>query len=593
MNISPILIGQNVVKEVVLQPQMGVRSLWKILKPSAKRAVPSDMKLAIDASIWIHHYKYLRDDEIVYFLSKRIIKLLYHRIQPIFVFDGKAPEIKRRAIELRRNEKVCGICGTGDICEHGMMLRKECMDEIDAEVIRRMESHEYNWGDITRDCLEESTDGVCEEDIYWVMEEDKDELLALDFLASKDLSKSQKLKRLVEMRERRKCRVNYNSEGMDVFSTLQIENVKKRNAVSRNIRELEGDKHRRIQGDCKTTYELSKYRKKLPDRRGHCKEKESTLSPRSAEGEDSESVYEALLDIDVTDSGGSEPTSHHPIDLDSYPGLVRLMKRYEEVETTDEAEEHTQKDMVDGRVLKCPEERSMGGFFSEGSGVMSNRDIEELFETSGDVMSLNKQERYADIEKDDRGNKGVFDYINVGGDEGNRVLRQMKKTLDAFNISYMNAPMEADSQCGFLSYNKVVDGVITDDNDVLLYGGVVYRNFFRKNKQIERYSLDDILECLELRREDLIRLSYMLGSDYTPGIRGIGPVKALESIRDGTVREEDIGILLKLYLSPVVEKISGFQPPRICRSTIAGFYEQSNLEKEKVDEILFFLDKLR
>lgn len=45
-----------------------------------------------------------------------------------------------------------------------------------------------------------------------------------------------------------------------------------------------------------------------------------------------------------------------------------------------------------------------------------------------------------------------------------------------FGLPYIIAPMEAESQCAWLDEAGLVDGVVTDDNDVFLFGGQrVYR----------------------------------------------------------------------------------------------------------------------
>lgn len=62
----------------------------------------------------------------------------------------------------------------------------------------------------------------------------------------------------------------------------------------------------------------------------------------------------------------------------------------------------------------------------------------------------------------------------------------------------------------------VVDGVVTDDNDVFLFGGRhIYRNLFENKKYVEEYRSSDVERELGLDREKLIRMALLLGSDYT------------------------------------------------------------------------------
>lgn len=78
----------------------------------------------------------------------------------------------------------------------------------------------------------------------------------------------------------------------------------------------------------------------------------------------------------------------------------------------------------------------------------------------------------------------------------------------------------------------MVDGVITDDNDVFLFGAkTVYRNFFEEKKYVEEYRADQLAADLALTRDKLVRLALFLGSDYTEGVQGVGIVNAMEVSR--------------------------------------------------------------
>lgn len=51
-----------------------------------------------------------------------------------------------------------------------------------------------------------------------------------------------------------------------------------------------------------------------------------------------------------------------------------------------------------------------------------------------------------------------------------------QELLQLFGLPYIIAPSEAEAQCAWLDANGLVDGVVTDDNDVFLFGAKhVYR----------------------------------------------------------------------------------------------------------------------
>ncbi|WWC62039.1 uncharacterized protein I303_104627 [Kwoniella dejecticola CBS 10117] len=109
------------------------------------------------------------------------------------------------------------------------------------------------------------------------------------------------------------------------------------------------------------------------------------------------------------------------------------------------------------------------------------------------------------------------------------MIMQIQTLLRHFGIPYITAPMEAEAQCAKLAELGLVDGIITDDSDVFLFGGIqCFKNIFNDAKYAECFLSTDIERELSLTRDRLISLAYLLGSDYTIGLPGVGPVVALE-----------------------------------------------------------------
>ena len=105
--------------------------------------------------------------------------------------------------------------------------------------------------------------------------------------------------------------------------------------------------------------------------------------------------------------------------------------------------------------------------------------------------------------------------------------------LRLFGIPYITAPMEAEAQCAELVHLGLVEGIITDDSDVFLFGGNrVFRNMFNQSKTVECFLSSDLVRELGLDRGTLVRLAYLLGSDYTEGLMGVGPVVAMELVKE-------------------------------------------------------------
>uniref|UniRef100_A0A8B9HTK3 Excision repair cross-complementation group 5 n=1 Tax=Astyanax mexicanus TaxID=7994 RepID=A0A8B9HTK3_ASTMX len=114
-----------------------------------------------------------------------------------------------------------------------------------------------------------------------------------------------------------------------------------------------------------------------------------------------------------------------------------------------------------------------------------------------------------------------------------QMCQESQELLRLFGVPFLVAPMEAEAQCAALDRTDQTHGTITDDSDVWLFGGRhVYKNFFSNNKYVEHYQYVDIQNQLGLDRTRLINLAYLLGSDYTEGIPGVGYVTGMEILNE-------------------------------------------------------------
>ncbi|XP_043920819.1 flap endonuclease GEN homolog 1 isoform X2 [Protopterus annectens] len=114
------------------------------------------------------------------------------------------------------------------------------------------------------------------------------------------------------------------------------------------------------------------------------------------------------------------------------------------------------------------------------------------------------------------------------------ILRECCELLDCLGIPWVQAAGEAEAMCAYLNANGYVDGCITNDGDVFLYGAqTVYRNFTMNTKDphVDCYRMPSVKLKLGLDRDALVGLAVLLGCDYLPkGVPGVGKEQAIKLI---------------------------------------------------------------
>ncbi|CAN0370486.1 flap endonuclease 1 isoform X1 [Lampetra fluviatilis] len=120
-----------------------------------------------------------------------------------------------------------------------------------------------------------------------------------------------------------------------------------------------------------------------------------------------------------------------------------------------------------------------------------------------------------------------------------RVTRQhndeCKRLLRLMGVPYVEAPCEAEASCAALVKAGKVFATATEDMDGLTFGtGVLLRHLTAseaKKLPIQEFHFTKLLEEIKLSHDEFIDLCILLGCDYCETIRGIGPKRAIELVR--------------------------------------------------------------
>ena len=101
-----------------------------------------------------------------------------------------------------------------------------------------------------------------------------------------------------------------------------------------------------------------------------------------------------------------------------------------------------------------------------------------------------------------------------------------------------------DAECAMLSKNGIVDGVVSENIDPLVYGGkVLLRKFKNGKNSIIEIELENMLKELELTYEQFVDLNVLAGCCYVLPINKIGSVTALKLINKSGYIENSLNYI--------------------------------------------------
>ncbi|MFA4875919.1 MAG: flap endonuclease-1 [Methanoregula sp.] len=180
----------------------------------------------------------------------------------------------------------------------------------------------------------------------------------------------------------------------------------------------------------------------------------------------------------------------------------------------------------------------------------------------------------------------------------NTIVETSKELLRLMGIPVVQAPGEGEAQASYMVTKGDARYVVSQDYDNLLFGApTLVRNLTVSGKrkirgrQItvspERIVLADTLAGLKLTREQLIQIGILIGTDFNPGVDGVGAKTGLKIVQKGEfetklkekIPDFDPAPVIEMFLHPPVTDdyslAAGHTDPEGIRKLLCDGYDFS------------------
>jgi flap endonuclease-1 len=151
------------------------------------------------------------------------------------------------------------------------------------------------------------------------------------------------------------------------------------------------------------------------------------------------------------------------------------------------------------------------------------------------------------------------------------IIATSMSLLQLMGLPVVQAPSEGEAQAAYMAIKGDARYVVSQDYDALLFGAPnLVRNLTVSGKRKmrgrtitvnpERLILTEVLEGLQLTREQLIEIGILVGTDFNPGVEGVGAKTGLKIVQRGEfeakIREKqpdfDPAPIMDLFIHPDV-----------------------------------------
>ena len=101
-----------------------------------------------------------------------------------------------------------------------------------------------------------------------------------------------------------------------------------------------------------------------------------------------------------------------------------------------------------------------------------------------------------------------------------------------FNVPTLRANFEADALCIKLQQLGIVQGIVSNDCDILMFGGQRFLHNYDYSNEIDCIDFNKLLASMKLTHDEFISMCILCGTDYTDNtLTGIGKSRAYKLVQ--------------------------------------------------------------
>ena len=196
----------------------------------------------------------------------------------------------------------------------------------------------------------------------------------------------------------------------------------------------------------------------------------------------------------------------------------------------------------------------------------------------------------------------AFKYAQASARIDATIVEDAKTLLTYLGIPCVQAKAEGEAQAAYMVQRGDAELVSSQDYDCLLFGApVMIRNLSapRRKAQPELVSLKELEEKHGITREELVDIAILIGTDFNPGIKGVGVKRALKLIKkhhsiERLLAESEIGaeienyeLVRAIFLHPDVNESYEIEWGTVDRDKVKEFLcEEHDFSEERVSKVL-------